>query len=180
MLIGVGFFLLTFFKFDYVRKEAKISRIMSVYVLSFLYALYSLFAVATYSAISVKYLVAERRLMLSQLQISDNRPTTTATNQRRRPKFTLCALLVVTYVLLTVLPSLTRAGLYMAEVKFPYAITFWYLISIRISYTVDGVLYVLLQKKVKTWISGIWRRGPREVNGADNRGYAPSFRDTTI
>ena len=51
--------------------------------------------------------------------------------------------------MLTVVPSLTRASLYIAEVKFPYAITFWYLLSVRISYTVDGVLYVLMQKKVR-------------------------------
>ena len=57
--------------------------------------------------------------------------------------------LVSSYVVLTVVPSLTRASLYIAEVKFPYAITFWYLLSIRISYTVDGVLYVLMQKKVR-------------------------------
>jgi amino acid transporter len=147
---GVGSFLLTFFKFDYVRKEAKISKIMSVYVLSSLYAIFSVFVITSYILIFIKYTFFQKRLHNSQEVGRKRIPTD---QQRRSPRFTLCALLATTYVLLTVLPSLTRAGLYMAEVKFPYAITFWYLISIRISYTVDGVLYVLMQKKVKRWLS---------------------------
>ena len=124
---------------------------MSVYVLSSLYAIFSVFVITSYILIFIKYTFFQKRLHNSQ-EVGRKRIPTDH-QQRRSPRFTLCALLVTTYVLLTVLPSLTRAGLYMAEVKFPYAITFWYLISIRISYTVDGVLYVLMQKKVKRWLS---------------------------
>ena len=143
--ISIGFFfcLLTYFKFDYVRNKAKISKIMAVYVLSSFYVLYLVFAVISYILIFAKYLITERRLSTSQ---GENRAV--ITNQHR-PRFTLCILLVITYVVLTVLPSLTRAGLYIRGTQFPYAITYWYLISIRISYTVDGVLYVFIQKKVQ-------------------------------
>ena len=116
---------------------------MAVYVLSSFYAFYLVFAVTTYLLIFVKYVITERRLSTSQ---SENGAIT---SRQHRPRFTLCVLLVTTYVVLTVLPSLTRAGLYISGVDFPYAITYWYLISIRVSYTVDGVLYVFMQKKVR-------------------------------
>ena len=141
--IGFGFCLLTYFKFDYVRNKAKISRIMAVYVLSLFYASYLVFAVTTYVLIVVKYVITQGRLTTSK---GENRAPITRQNH---PRFTLCILLVTTYVVLTVLPTLTRAGLYMTGTQFPYAITYWYLVSIRISYTVDGVLYVFMQKNVQ-------------------------------
>ena len=172
--IGIGFFMLTYFKFDYVRKEAKISKIMSVYVLSTLYAVYLVFVVVAYVSITLKYLIIERRMSLSQAAIS-HRPSTT---QQHRPRFTLCTFLVITYVSLTLLPSLTRAGMYMAEVKVPYAITYWYLISIRISYTVDGVLYVFMQKKARELLWNnltSWRRESRgDEYRTDNQTRRPA------
>ena len=78
--IGIGFFVFTYFKFDYVRKKAKISKKMSVYVLSSLYATYLIFATITYILIFLRYLLIEKRLN-SYNGVVNNRPSTTVRRQ---------------------------------------------------------------------------------------------------
>ena len=58
-------------------------------------------------------------------------------------------LLIFTYLVLTVVPSITRSFRYLLGYKIPFAWTFFYLCSIRVSYTVNGVIYVFLQRRVR-------------------------------
>ena len=58
-------------------------------------------------------------------------------------------LLISTYLVLTVIPSITRSFLYLLGYRVPYEWTFFYLCSVRVSYTVDGIIYVFLQRRVR-------------------------------
>ena len=68
-------------------------------------------------------------------------------------KFHIPFLLMFTYLALTVIPSITRSIRYLLGYKsHPYEWTFFYLCSVRLSYTVDGVIYVFLQRRVRRWL----------------------------
>ena len=161
VVLSLTMSLFTFFYFHYVKHEIKLSKILSVYVLSVFYGLFLVFAVATYACMFFKYATSRRESMMSapsQLRVL-NRPPRKHSNMRRksftlfnlfiRSKFLVSVVLILTYLILTVIPTLVRTVFYLAGYRLPYSFSFWYFVSTRISDTLDGIIYTFLQKRVR-------------------------------
>ena len=146
LVISISLSLLTYFKFNYVRYEANISKIMAVYVLTFLHGVFLIFTFFTYC-------VMFRKLVHSQRYFARRRnekiPQVSLLKIFINSRFFISGLLVSSYLILTVIPSLTRSIHYIAGYKVPYSLTLFYLISTRLSYTVDGIIYTFLQKSIR-------------------------------
>lgn len=145
IFISIGLALLTYFRFDYVRYEAKISRFFAVYILTVVYLLFSVFVVVAYTLMFLNHARSKRHTARKRSTVAPPSLYSIFTKSR----FFISALLVLTYLVLTVIPSLTRAVYLIGGYKVPYPLTFAYLVSTRVSYTVDGVIYTFLQKCIR-------------------------------
>ena len=160
IIISMGAALFTFLHCHHVIYEINLSRILSVYVLSIFYSIFLIFAVVTYVCMFLKYATSRRESMMNptELRMSARkrrkkpsvvkRKSFTLFNLFIRSKFFTSIVLVLTYLVLTVIPSLVRTMFYLTGCKPHYAFSFWYYVSMRVSYTVDGIIYTFLQKKV--------------------------------
>ena len=184
IVIGVSFSLITHYHYMYVKYEAEISKIMSVNVLSFFYTASLLIAFVAYVYIFIQYSKSTRNRSLnpktqvenqiyskdnceqnisvricrklSSKKISSIRNTTSwVVRTFRTSNFSIPFLLILTYLVLTVIPSITRSFCSLLGYDIPYEWTFFYLCSVRISYTVDGIIYVFLQQRVRRLL---WRK----------------------
>ena len=145
LVISISLSLFTYFNFNYVRYEANISKIMAVYVLTFLHIIFLIFAFFTYFIMFMKYARSKR----NSTQTFSNSVEAPLLQIFINSRFFISLVLISTYLILTVIPSLTRTIHYLAGYKVPYSLTFSYLISTRLSYTVDGCIYTFLQKSVR-------------------------------
>ena len=94
-------------------------------------------------------------------------------------KFYIPFLLIFTYLILTVVPSVTRSFRYLLGYQVRYEWTFFYLCSVRLSYTVDGVIYVFLQKRVRILL---WKKMVcgRDEDGRGRGGSLSSSRSAMM
>ena len=147
--IGIAFSLLMYFKYDYVRFEARINRAMTVYALSVLNTIYLVFAVVSYVIMFLHYSASQRRTHIGH--------SGGFFKAFRRSKFFIPVVIVTSSLCLVVLPSLARKSHFILGYKTPYELTFFYLVALRLSYTVDGIIYSLLQRPVRNLLWNIIR-----------------------
>lgn len=148
ILLSVGFAILMYYKFDYMRNEAQISKIMSVYVMTALYSFYLLFALFSYMSMFIRYVKSQRQVR--RLAHSNSEENNSILSVFVKSKFFLSVILIASYLVLTVLPCLVRSLWY---ISFPgtmtYAMTAYYLFSTRLSHTADAFIYTFMQKRVR-------------------------------
>jgi len=145
LFLGLILSLLTYFKFRYVYIETQINRILTVYVTSALYGVYLIFAAISYSKIFMTYARSEKRNV--------HKSQTTKMSLYRifkNSRFYFPVIIIISYLVLTVVPSLTRATWLMIYPRnYNYTIMMFYHICVRLSHTFDGVAYIFLQKPVR-------------------------------
>ena len=142
-LLAIGLSLWTYYKYNYVRYEAKISKAFAVYVLTAIYFIFCIFVFVAYTIMFYTHAQSKRRTTRRR---NSREETITLFTFFVNSKFTTSLVLVATYLLLTVIPSVTRSVYYIVGARPPYSLTFCYLITTRLSYTVDGMLYTFLPK----------------------------------
>lgn len=144
--LSLGLSLLTYFKFDYVRYEAKISKMFAVYILTGVYLVFLLFVVIAYTLMFLSHARPRKNSAATELPPSLFRMFFV------KSRFFISLVLGGAYLVLTVVPSLTRSIRYIAEFDVPYSVTFWYLVSTRVSFTADGVIYIFLKKDIRKFL----------------------------
>ena len=97
---------------------------------------------------------SSQRSSLRRISIAAVEQTSWVVRSFSTTKFYIPLLLIFTYLVLTVIPSITRSFRYLLGYQVPYEWNFFYLCSVRLSYTVDGIIYVFCQKKVRRLL---WR-----------------------
>ena len=150
-VISVGMSLLMYFEYEYVKREAKISKAFAVYVRTVIYLIFCVFSFVAYGIMFMSYARPKRSrrrkgILTRQSSLFKNFITS---------RFTISLWLVSNYLLLTVIPSLTRSFYYISGAKVPYALTFCYLISTRLSYTIDGIIYTFIPKRNRSFL---WKK----------------------
>lgn len=132
------------------KYEGKLNFIFNIYMTTFLLTLYLIFAIVTYVVLFRVYARSERRLN-SQLK-NKKRKFTSFYKIFVNSRFILPVILIGGYLVLTVVPCLIRAFYYCL---FPTSLTtmtylnYYYVLSTRLSFTVDGVIYIFVQKDVR-------------------------------
>ena len=117
------------------------------YIPTIIYIVYFIFACLSYVAMFVRYMNSRRRTS-----------TTTSSTVQPSPwylfkssKFSISILLVSSYLILMVLPSLTRTIYFLVNGnghEFDF-LQYYFLISSHISITTDALIYIFLQKHVR-------------------------------
>ena len=153
--ISIGLALYMYSDYVYVRLEAKISRMFAIYVLSSIYFVFAVFVVIAYYRMFILYARSKRR----SRRRGSREPPTSLITFFVKSRFSVSLALVFSYLVLTVIPSLTRSMYYITGGSPPYPLTFFYLVATRASYTVDGLVYTLLQKENRTLLRKIIKRG---------------------
>ena len=173
ILFGVGMSVFTTFHYTYVRYEARISRLMAVYVLTTMYAASMLISLVAYVYIFTQFGKSLRNRSLNHKSDKEESTKLNQTHENthknwyskklmslsnyaswvrltfKSSKFHIPFLLILTYLIMTVVPSVARSLHFLLGHRLSYEWTFFYLCSVRLSYTVDGVIYVLLQRRVR-------------------------------
>ena len=87
---------------------------------------------------------------------------------------------------LTVIPNIVRSVRYVLAYEVPYELNFFYYWSVRASYTIDGVIYVFLQQRVRRLLWDILRGARRSQRcgggtkgGKDSRSPLRNRSDTS-
>lgn len=147
ILLSITALTYTFYNFEYVRHEIKLSKILSVYVMTSLFFIYILFAMFTYFTLFCVYVKSEQKYFRKHSSSGVDKSVVKIFIESR---FFLSVILIGSYLLLTVFPSLIRAIWYLVSYStFTYHMTAYYLLSTRLSHTVDAVLYIFAQRSVR-------------------------------
>ena len=142
----------------YMRMLSFMNQAIMTYVGISLQCLYLVFAIITYSAIFVKY-------VRSSLKFNSS-----VQNILQRSKFSTAVMIIFTYVIFTNIPSIATAVAYIHYFmikdkmeRLTYAknvmSTVWIYstISARVSVTVDALIYVFLQDKVRKMFFNVFK-----------------------
>ena len=110
-----------------------------------LYANYLIFACVAYTLMFRTYLKSRRNCQ------TNNYLTTQITVWKlfKNSNFYISTLLVATYFVFMVIPRLTQTIYYIDNNRWTISILYYYMISARVSYLVDALIYIYLQKPVR-------------------------------
>lgn len=131
------------YHYEYFKKN--IRKIISVYILTILYVAFLVFVIVAYTLMFMRH--ARPRVNSTSLK---TKRSSLFTIFFVRSRFFISLVLVVVYLTCTVIPSLTRLMYYIAATSdVPAVLTYLYLVSTRLSYTVDGIIYTIMQREVR-------------------------------
>lgn len=137
--------LLTYYELDYVM--TKIHMFVSIYLWTIMNIIYLVFAMVTYLTLFILHLKSERKIR----RISSSASGTSILSIFKQSRFSIIAILITSYIVLTIVPSVFRIVIWvfypLSTIK--YTVEIYYLFSTRLSSTVDGIVYIFLQKTIR-------------------------------
>lgn len=147
IVLSAVFAILTYFKFGYVF--AYTSSAISVYIPTGLFVLYVIVCVVTYYNMFMLHARSEQRS--ASHGSTTHAPTISLLKIFRKSRFFISVILIGSYMLLTVMPGLIRSMIILlkANENIRTYVSMYYLISSRISHSVDGAIYIFLQSDVR-------------------------------
>ena len=130
--IGLGIF-------PYSPISMLINQIIVVYLLPVLTVIFAIFALTTYAIMFIKHVKPQRRF---------NRSTSSIITIFVNSQFFVSVLIIASYLVLTVLPALMQS--FMADLyEYGWVSKYYTRHSLCFSTTVDPLIYIFLQKKVR-------------------------------
>lgn len=122
--------------------------ILYLYIPTAFNVIFLLFALFSYSIMFQRFSHSRRRF--SQACVANNCHKQTLLQIFRHSKFFVSILVITSFLLLMVIPSLIHSLSKMSGYDMPQKVVFFTFISVTLSDTADGLIYIFLQKSVRS------------------------------